>query len=337
MTLTKCQDITNNEADARRCPFFEGGAKTTDLAGRDLMRLLDITPAEFQLILDTALEQKSQRKGGAVTASFAGKSVAIIMEKPSLRTRSSFEIGVAQLGAHPLVLADDHSAFSRGESVKDTTMVLERYVDCIVLRTFEQAKVEEVAKWSSVPVINALSDDFHPCQGLADALTILEHKGTLAGVKVAYVGDGSNNMANTYCELAAVAGMNLVIGAPASHHPSEAILDECLALCEKTGGSIKVVEDAIEAVSSADVVITDSWTSMGADSSDEAAGLFEPYQVNAGLMGYAAADAIFMHCLPAHRGHEVTDEVMDGPQSAIYDEAENRLHAQKALISLVMA
>lgn len=337
MTLVASQDIANNEASARRCPFYEGAAKTTALAGRDLMRLLDLTPAEFQLVLDTALDQKAQKKSGQIVAPFAGKSVAIIMEKPSLRTRSSFEIGVAQLGAHPLVLADDHSAFSRGESVKDTTMVLERYVDCIVLRTFEQAKVAEVAQWASVPVINALSDDFHPCQGLADALTILERKGSLAGIKVAYVGDGSNNMANTYCELAAVAGMHLTIGAPASHHPAPAFLDECLALCKQTGGSIDVVEDAVEAVNGADVVITDSWTSMGADSADEAAGLFEPFQVNAALMAHAADDAIFMHCLPAHRGHEVTDEVMDGPWSAIYDEAENRLHAQKALISLVMA
>lgn len=337
LTQTASQNISSNEHATRRCPFYEGVVKTTDLAGRDLMRLLDLSPCEFQLILDTALEQKAQMKDGYVVAPFAGKSVAIIMEKPSLRTRSSFEIGVAQLGAHPLVLADDHSAFSRGESVKDTTMVLERYVDCIVLRTFEQSKVAEVAKWASIPVINALSDDFHPCQGLADALTILEHKGALKGVKVAYLGDGSNNMANTYCELAAIAGMNLTIGAPSGHHPNPTYLEECLALCEKTGGSITVVEDAIGAVDGADVVITDSWTSMGADNADEASGLFEAFQVNEELMGHAAKDAMFMHCLPAHRGHEVTDEVMDGPWSAIYDEAENRLHVQKALISLVMA
>ena len=318
-------------------PASRASDASAGLVGRDLMRLMDLSAEEFQLVIDTALAQKAQAKSGSATPTHVGKSVAIIMEKPSLRTRSSFEVGVAQLGAHPLVLADDHSAFSRGESVKDTTLVLERYVDCIVLRTYKQAKLDEVAKWASVPVINALSDDFHPCQGLADALTIFEKKGDLKNLTLAYVGDGSNNMANTYCELAAVAGMTVHIGAPESHQPSARFLSQCQARARALGGSIVVTDSPFAAVANADVVVTDTWTSMGADSADEASGLFSPFQVNAELMSVAAPDAIFMHCLPAHRGREVTDEVMDGPQSVIYDEAENRLHAQKALMSLVIA
>lgn len=306
------------------------------LAGRDCLRLLDLTPEEFTLVLDTAARQKADWKAGVHDAPCAGKSVAIIMEKPSLRTRSSFEIGTYRLGAHPLVMSDDHSAFSRGETVKDTTLVLERFVDAIVLRTFAQAKVAEVARWASVPVINALTDDFHPCQGLADALTIREHKGVLAGLTIAYVGDG-NNMANTYLEMATLAGMNVRLGFPAVHAPASVVVAECEKLAPMTGATIELTNDPFEAVSGADVVITDTWTSMGdEDEHDKRLAEFEGFQVNAELMALAAPDALFMHCLPAHRGEEVTDEVMDAPSSVIFDEAENRLHAQKALLSLVM-
>lgn len=307
------------------------------LAGRDLLRLLDLTPEEFALVLDTAARQKADWAAGKHEAPQAGKAVAIIMEKPSLRTRSSFEIGAARLGAHPLVLADDHSAFSRGETVQDTTLVLERFVDCIVLRTFEQSKLEEVAEWASVPVVNALSDDFHPCQGLADALTVREHKGALAGLTLAYVGDGANNMAHTYLELGALAGMHVRIGCPESHVPYGEYVDECREVAAATGATIEVVHDPQTAVAGADVVITDTWTSMGGEAAhDENVRAFDGWQVNTELMAHAAPDAIFMHCLPAHRGEEVTDAVMDGEQSVIYDEAENRLHAQKALMSLLM-
>lgn len=306
------------------------------LAGRDLLRLLDLTPEEFGLVVRTAADQKDDWARGIHKAPQAGKAVAIIMEKPSLRTRSSFEIGVARLGAHPLVLDDDHSAFSRGETVQDTTLVLERFVDAIVLRTFEQAKLAEVAKWASIPVINALTDDFHPCQGLADALTIKEHKGTLEGLRLAYVGDG-NNMAHTYLELGALAGMHVRLACPSMHMPDGDIVGECREVAKQTGASIDVLHDPSQAVRGADVVITDTWTSMGdEDEHDWRVAQFEGFQVNAELMAQAAEDAIFMHCLPAHRGEEVTDEVMDGPQSVIFDEAENRLHAQKALLSMVM-
>lgn len=306
------------------------------LAGRDCLRLLDLTPAEFELVLDTAAKQKADWAAGVHDKPCADQAVAIILEKPSLRTRSSFEIGAYRLGAHPLVMDDDHSAFSRGETVADTTHVLERFVDAIVIRTFEQSKVQEIADTTDKPVVNALTDDFHPCQGLADALTIREHKGTLAGLTLAYVGDG-NNMSNTYVELGALAGMHVRIGCPATHPTDASVVEEARTVAATTGGSIELFEDPREAVAGADVVLTDTWTSMGDEAEhDKRLAEFEGFQVNDALMAAAKPDAIFMHCLPAHRGEEVTDEVMDGPQSVIFDEAENRLHAQKALLSLLM-
>lgn len=306
------------------------------LAGRDLLRLLDLSPEEFELVLDTAAQQKADWAAGIHETPCKDESVAIILEKPSLRTRSSFEIGTYRLGAHPLVMSDNHSAFSRGETVHDTTLVLERFVDAIVIRTFEQAKVEEIAKWAKIPVVNALTDDFHPCQGLADALTIREHKGQLKGLVLAYVGDG-NNMSNTYVELGALAGMHVKIGCPSTHPTDAAVVEEARAIAQQTGASIEVFDNPQEAVAGADIVLTDTWTSMGDEAEhDKRLKEFEGFQVNAALMALAKDDALFMHCLPAHRGEEVTDEVMDGPQSVIFDEAENRLHAQKALLSLVM-
>ncbi len=306
------------------------------LAGRDCLRLLDLSPEEFELVINTAAKQKADWAAGVQEVPYVGKSVAIIMEKPSLRTRSSFEIGSYRLGAHPLVMSDDHSAFSRGETVQDTTLVLERFVDAIVLRTYEQSKVTEVAKWAKVPVINALSDDFHPCQGLADALTIREHKGSLKGLTLAYVGDG-NNMAHTYLELGALAGMKVQLGCPEIHMPDPAVVAECEKVAAQTGASIAIFNNAHDAVAGADVVLTDTWTSMGdEDEHDQRLAEFEGFQVDAALMSEAAEGAIFMHCLPAHRGEEVTDEVMDAPYSVIFDEAENRLHAQKALMYLLM-
>ena len=306
------------------------------LYGRDCLRLLDLTPDEFALVLDTATAQKAAWAAGVHDKPCADEAVAIILEKPSLRTRSSFEIGTYRLGAHPLVMSDDHSAFSRGETVHDTVLVLERFVDAIVLRTFAQSKVEEVAHWASVPVVNALTDDYHPCQGLADALTIREHRGTLAGLTLAYVGDG-NNMANTYLELGALAGMHVCLACPSGYGVRKAIVEECTAVAAATGGSIELCASPQTAVAGADVVITDTWTSMGDEAEHDARlAAFAGYQVDDALMALAAPDALFLHCLPAHRGEEVTDSVMDGPHSVIFDEAENRLHAQKALLSLLM-
>lgn len=305
------------------------------LTGRDILTLGELSPEEFNVFLERALAQK--RAGRNMQSKpLAGRSVAIIMLKPSLRTRVSFELAVERLGGTPVLLIGEGSAFSRGESVKDTVKVLERYVDCIVLRTFEQSHLDEVAEHAAVPVINALSDDYHPCQVLADLLTIHEKKGRLAGVKAAYVGDG-NNMANTLLIGAALSGMHLAVACPPGFEPSKVALSAAGGIASATGARLSVVRDAREAVAGADVVITDTWASMGQElEHDYRVAQFRPYQVNAALMAAADPDAIFLHCLPAHRGEEVTDEVIDAPYSVVYDEAENRLHAQKALLTLVM-
>lgn len=307
------------------------------LAGRDVLRLLDLSPDEVELVLDTAAKQKADWAAGVYEMPYPHKSVAIILEKPSMRTRNSFDVGITRLGAHAVVMSDDHSAFSRGETVKDTILVLERFFDAVVIRTYEQSKVEELAKWASIPIVNALTDDFHPCQVLADLLTIREHLGELKGLKVAYVGDG-NNMANTYLEGAALTGMDIRIATPVGYEVDAKVVAECEAVAAGTGATIQIGTDPDAAVEGVDVVITDTWTSMGDEEEHDARlAAFDGFQVNAELMAKAAPEAIFMHCLPAHRGEEVTDEVMDGPQSVIYDEAGNRLHAQKALVSLLLA
>ena len=319
-----------------RMPMTQSQA--TCLAGRDLLRLLDLSPQEMNLIIETAAEQKAAWKKGVRESPCAGATVAIILEKPSFRTRSSFEIGAARLGAHPLVMSDDHSAFSRGEPVKDTACILARFAECIVLRTHGQAKIEELAQWADVPVINALTDDYHPCQVLADCLTIKEHLGKLEGITIAYVGDG-NNMANTYLEAAALMGMTVRIASPAGFEVAPQLVEECRAAAERygTGAVIELGDDPIAAVTGADVVFTDTWTSMGAEEEHDArVAAFAGFQVDNALMAHAKPGAYFMHCLPAHRGEEVLPEVIDGPQSIIYDEAENRLHAQKAVMSLLM-
>ncbi|MDR0347453.1 MAG: ornithine carbamoyltransferase [Coriobacteriales bacterium] len=314
--------------------------KDNPLAGRDLLRLLDLTPREFYLVLSRALANKRFWKADAAAAQkqapYAGRAVGIILEKPSLRTRVSFELAAARLGAYPVVMSDTHSAFSRGESVKDTTMVMERFVDAIVIRSFAQARVEEIAHWASIPVVNALTDDFHPCQGLADFLTMHEYKGDLSKLVLAYVGDG-NNMAHTYLEGAALCGMEVRIATPEAYRPREDYIRQCQALAAQTGAKLIIGTDPLAALAGADVVITDTWASMGAEAEhDERVRAFEPYRISAASFEHAAPGAIFLHCLPAHRGEEVTDEVMDAPFSAIYDEAENRLHAQQALLELVL-
>jgi ornithine carbamoyltransferase len=320
-----------------------GERERNPLAGRDFLRLCDLTPHEFHLVLSTALADKKRWKTNAAAAQqqapYEGRAVGIILEKPSLRTRVSFELAAARLGAYPVVMSDTSSAFSRGESLKDTTMVMERFVDAIVIRSFAQSRVEEIAHWAGVPVVNALTDDFHPCQGLADFLTMYEHKGDLSRLKLAYVGDG-NNMAHTYLEGAALCGMEVCIATPEAkaYRPQERYVRQSQELAVTTGAKLLLGTNPAAALEGADVVITDTWASMGAEAEhDERAAVFEPYRISAASFEQAAPGAIFLHCLPAHRGEEVTDEVMDAPFSAIYDEAENRLHAQQALLALVLA
>jgi ornithine carbamoyltransferase len=291
----------------------------------------DITAAEQAEILKLALEVK---KDPYKLHPFAGpKTVALIFDKTSTRTRVSFTVGVADLGGNPMVIDTGVSQMGGKESVADTARVLDRQVAAIVWRTYAHSGLEEMAANSSVPVINSLSDDYHPCQILADLLTIKEHKGDLAGLTIAYVGDAANNMANSYLLGCALAGMHVRIGAPAAYAPDSKIVQRAEAIASETGGSISVFGTPDEAISGSDVVATDTWISMGQESEKQKRiDAFNGYTIDGQLMKLAKPDAIFLHCLPAYRGFEVSADVIDGPQSVVWDEAENRLHAQKALM-----
>jgi ornithine carbamoyltransferase len=292
----------------------------------------DISAAEQAEIIRRALELK---KSPYSERPFAGpKTVALIFDKTSTRTRVSFAVGVADLGGVPLIIDSQTSQMGGKESVADTARVLDRQVAAIVWRTYAHSGLEEMAANSNVPVINSLSDDYHPCQLLADLLTIHEHKGKLAGLKVAYVGDAANNMANSYLIACALAGMNVAMASPAQYSPDPAVVERAKSIAAATGGSISLSRQPAEAVANADVVVTDTWISMGQEA-EKAKRIqeFADFTVDAALMSQAKADAIFMHCLPAYRGYEVSADVLDGPQSVIWDEAENRLHAQKALMA----
>jgi ornithine carbamoyltransferase len=257
----------------------------------------------------------------------------VIFDKSSTRTRVSFAVGIADLGGSPLIISTANSQLGGKETPADTARVLERMVSAIVWRTYAQAGLEEMAAGTTVPVVNALSDDFHPCQLLADLLTIREHKGRLSGLSVAFVGDGADNMVHSYLLAGATAGMHLRVAFPEAYPPADGVVADARRIAAGTGGSVTLTHDPAEAVAGADVVVTDTWVSMGRE--DEKAVRVEalsPYQVTTELMATAASDALFLHCLPADRGFEVAPEVIDGPQSVIWDEAENRLHAQKALL-----
>lgn len=295
----------------------------------------DITQAEQSEILDLAAALKAQPYSEKPLA--GPQTVAVIFDKTSTRTRVSFAVGIADLGGVPLIMDSGSSQLGAKESVSDTARVLERMVAAIVWRTFSQAGLEEMAAGTTVPVVNALSDEFHPCQLLADLLTIREHKGDLAGLTVAFVGDGSSNMSHSYLLACAVAGMHVRIAAPAGYQPDPAIIRDADEIAVETGGSVAVTQDAALAVDGADVVVTDTWVSMGQeDQKAQRVKDFGAYQVVAALMAKADAAAIFLHCLPAYRGYEVSADVIDGTQSVIWDEAENRLHAQKALLTWLL-
>jgi ornithine carbamoyltransferase len=298
---------------------------------RHFLRDDDLSPAEQAEVLALAAELK---KSPYAKKPLAGpQSVAVMFDKSSTRTRVSFAVGIADLGGSPLILDSGSTQAGRGESVADTARVLGRMTSAIVWRTYAQSGLEDMAADSGVPVVNALSDDFHPCQILADWQTVIEHKGSLGGLEVAYVGDGANNMAHSYLLGGATAAMNVRIGAPASHQPNPEVVADAKRIAATTGGSVLVTDDPVEALSGADVVITDTWVSMGQeDEKAERVALFGPYSVTADALSAAKPDAIVLHCLPAYRGLEIAAEVIDGPQSVVWDEAENRLHAQKALL-----
>ena len=291
----------------------------------------DLSPQEQAEVIDLAIALKADRFR---ERPFEGpKTVAVIFDKTSTRTRVSFAVGIADLGGMPLIIDSGVSQLGKKESVADTAKVLERQVEQIVWRTYAQAGLEEMAANSSVPVINSLSDDWHPCQLLADLMTVKEHFGKTAGLKLAYVGDANNNMANSYLVAAAMAGMTVAVSAPEGYLPSQSVIDLATGYAQQFGQQVLVTTDPKLAVAGADVIATDTWVSMGMESeAEQRVKLFADYSVTEELFAHANQDAVFLHCLPAYRGYEVSAEVIDGPRSLVWQEAENRLHAQKALM-----
>ncbi|MFT3798690.1 ornithine carbamoyltransferase [Microbacterium sp.] len=298
---------------------------------RHLLRDDDLSPAEQAEILDLAIELKKDR--WKLKPLEGPQTVVVIFDKSSTRTRVSFAVGIADLGGSPLIISTANSQLGGKETPSDTARVLERQVAAIVWRTYAQAGLEEMARGTTVPVVNALSDDFHPCQLLADLLTIREHKGSLQGLTLAFFGDGLSNMGHSYVLAGVTAGMHVRVASPEAYAPREDIVADADAIAASTGGSVTLYTDPVEAAAGADVVVTDTWVSMGKEE-EKTARLRDlgGYKVTQETMGLAKPDAIFIHCLPADRGYEVDADVIDGPQSVVWDEAENRLHAQKALL-----
>ncbi|MDU5141569.1 MAG: ornithine carbamoyltransferase [Paenibacillus dendritiformis] len=307
-----------------------------DLRGRDFIALADYTKEELEYLIDLAIELKRKQKAGKAYRPLAGKTLGMIFEKSSTRTRVSFEVGMYQLGGHALFLSKNDLQLGRGETISDTAQVMSRYLDGIMIRTFAHRTVIDLARSATIPVINGLTDMSHPCQVLADYQTVLEHKGRLAGLKVAYIGDG-NNMAHSLMMGAAKLGVNMAVASPEGYAPDANVIAQCEEQSGLTGAELLITQDPAEAVADADVIYTDVWASMGFEEEQKMREqAFKNFQVNEGLVRYAKPDYIFMHCLPAHRGEEVSAGVIDGGNSVIFDEAENRLHAQKAILAALM-
>lgn len=300
---------------------------------RDFLTLWDLSSGEIDILLKRAIALKSGID--ADKCPLIGKSIGLLFEKASTRTRVSFEVGIYQLGAHPIYLNPNEIQLGRGETISDTARTLSRYLDAVVIRTFGHDLLEEFASHSLIPVINGLSDLHHPCQALGDLMTILEKKGFLKDIRIAYIGDG-NNVANSLIEAASLMGMDLIIACPEGYEPDPDVLERARS-AEGRKGEIIILREPKEAAGQADAVYTDVWVSMGHEKeSEERRKRFKDYQLNSRIISCAKKDAIVLHCLPAHRGEEITDEVMDGPHSAIFDQAENRLHAQKALLEMIV-
>ena len=297
----------------------------------DLVSVDDLDESVLAHILEQASELKRDPALGSNT--LEGKQVALIFERPSTRTRVSAEVAVSSMGGHPIVLRGSEMQLDRGESIEDTGRSLARFVDAIIIRTTEHSRVERLAEAASVPVVNALSDTEHPCQALTDLMTVSEHHEDLHGVRLAYLGDG-NNVAHSLMLAGCLAGMEIRVASPAGYEPFSAVVARCEEIARESGGSVEVTGDPKAAVAGAQILYTDVWTSMGhEEETDERAMRFVPYQVNRELVDLAADDALVMHCLPAHRGEEITGEVLDGPRSIVWDQAENRLHVQKAVLA----
>jgi ornithine carbamoyltransferase len=305
--------------------------KTTALP-KDLLTVADIPRDTIHYLIALAQKMKAARKQGRTDFPLKGKTLGLIFEKPSTRTRVSFEAGMNQLGGQAIFLASEKIQLSRGESLADTAKVLTRYLDGLVVRTFNQASLEEWARHTSIPVINGLTDDCHPCQALADLLTIVEHRGHAKGLKLAYIGDG-NNITHSLVEVGAKVGMHVAVGCPKGYEPDRRIVEAAQEEGQQTGARIEITHDPRIAATDADVIYTDVWISMGQEHEQQPRiAALTPYQVNSQLMKQAKPNALVMHCLPAHRGEEITEDVLDGPQSVVLDQAENRLHIQKAIL-----
>ncbi|VAW72927.1 Ornithine carbamoyltransferase [hydrothermal vent metagenome] len=299
------------------------------MSARHFLTLLDFSPDELRSLITRAIELKQWQHEGRIFEPLKNKVLAMVFEKSSTRTRVSFETGMAQLGGHALFLSPKDTQIGRGEPIEDSARVLSRMVDAIMLRTFEHTKIERFAEFSNAPVINALTDDYHPCQLLADMQTWFEHRGDIRGATVAFIGDG-NNMCHSYINAARQFDFRLQIAAPEGYRPNRNIM-------EAAGDRISLTENPMEAAQGADLVVTDVWASMGQEEEQRVREQkFAGFEVNAELMAQSNKDALFMHCLPAHRGEEVSAEIIDGPQSVVWDEAENRLHAQKALLEMLL-
>jgi ornithine carbamoyltransferase len=303
--------------------------------GRNFVDLADFERSELRQFLDTGNDLKQKQKQGEPHELLKGKSMAMIFMKSSTRTRVSFEVGMTQLGGHALFLQPSGTQLGRGETIADTAKVLGRYCDVIMARVFGHEEVTELAEFAGVPVVNGLSDLLHPCQIMADMMTIEEHKGKLEGLKIAYVGD-SNNVSNSIMQGCTIMGMDVTIGSPKGYTPSGDILKSAKALSKTHGTTLTVENDSSEAVKGADVIYTDTFFSMGQERLEEKEDALMPFQVNDALVGKANSDVIVMHCLPAHRDEELTSKVMDGPHSVVFDQAENRLHAQKGILALIV-
>jgi ornithine carbamoyltransferase len=300
----------------------------TTLAGRHFLDIDQLSSAELRAILERGDTLKTKQVGGTSAPIMAGRTLVTIFEKPSTRTRVSFQVGMQQLGGMVVVMGEDDTQLARGETVADTARVLSRYADIIMIRTDDHQKLVDLAEFATVPVINGLTDHSHPCQIMADIMTYEEHRGTISGRTISWVGDG-NNVSHSWIHAAAKFGFTLRLACPASLQPSDEIVQHALS----EGAEIIISETPEDAVNGSDLVVTDTWVSMGDKDADRRRQILLPFQVNEALMAHAAPDALFMHCLPAHRGDEVTDAVIDGPQSVIWDEAENRLHAQKGILA----
>lgn len=307
-----------------------------NLKGKDFLSLPDFDKETLSYLLDLAAKLKQDNKIGQIHHVLKNKTLAMIFAKPSLRTRVSFEVGIQQLGGNAVVLKQDEINLGVRETIADTARVLSRYVDGVMIRTFAQEDVVEFAKYADVPVINALTDLSHPCQVMADLLTVKEHFGTLDNLKLAYVGDG-NNMANSLIAGCSIMGMDVSIGCPKNYEPDEKFLAKCKEIAQKSGSKIQITSNQMEAVENANIVYTDVWASMGQEAEAEARRqIFKPYQVNKELLMNAAKDVIVLHCLPAHRGEEITEEVLEEHAAVIFEQAENRLHAQKAIMASII-